>query len=241
MFFIYFSLAIIVSFVFPVAAQGEERVRVQLTSFQQTTISSEISAKISSLPMREGASFKTDDILVNFDCSLLTSQRDKAVATAKSAQETYTVNKRLEELGSIGKLELDQSVAKYNETKAELETMSTYVSKCTVRAPFTGRVAKLYTESHQYMTPGKQIMDIVDTEQIEVRLIVPSRWLKWLKIGSTFTVLIEEIGRTYKATVIRINPRVDALSQTVTLTGKIDGDRPELLPGMSGWAGFGKK
>lgn len=222
------------------AAEKGERIRVQLSSVQQTTISSEISAKISDLPVREGEAFTTGQVLISFDCSLLTSQRNKADAAFEAAAATYKVNKKLADLGSLSALELDQSKAKVKETEAELEAMNTYVSKCTLRAPFAGRVAKLYAENYQYLTPGRQIMDIIDTSQLEVRLIVPSRWLRWLKTGSTFIVHIEETGKSYKAVVIRLNPRIDALSQSIALMARIDGRYPELLPGMSGWANFGK-
>ena len=220
---------------------GEGGMRVHLVSSQQTTLSAEISAKISNLPMREGDSFQADQILANFDCSLLEAQLEKAKAIAEMARQTNKVNMRLNELGSIGSLELDQSAAKVKETEAELSSITTMVSKCILKAPFDGRIAKLYVENHQYMTPGKPIMDILDTVQLEVRLIVPSRWLAWLKIGTTFTIRIDERGRSYQAHVSNINPRVDPLSQTISLTARIVGKHTELLPGMSGWANFSRK
>lgn len=222
------------------SSDARERLRVHLVSFQQTTLSAEISAKLLNLPLREGDSFQSDQILANFDCSLFEAQLEKAKAGAEVARQTHKVNMRLNELGSISSLECDQSAAKVKETEAELSAITTVVSKCVLTAPFTGRIAKLYAENYQYMTPGKPIMDILDTVQLEIRLIVPSRWLTWLKTGSTFTVNIDETGRSYPARVSNINPRVDPISQTISLTAKIEGKHAELLPGMSGWANFSR-
>jgi len=47
------------------------RIRVQLVSTQQTTLSSELSANISSLPLKEGESFAVSQQLAEFDCSIL--------------------------------------------------------------------------------------------------------------------------------------------------------------------------
>ncbi len=216
------------------------RIRVQITSFQQTTLSSELAANISQLPLKEGESFAESQLLAEFDCSILQAQLNKAEAAADVARRTLKVNTRLAELNSISSLEVDQASAKVKETEAEVAMMKVTVSKCSLKAPFAGRIAKLHVEPYQYMTPGKPLMDIVDTLQLEVRLIVPSRWLSWLRMRTTFTVLIEETGRTYRALVTRINPRIDPLSQSISLTASIVGSHPELLPGMSGWARFKK-
>ncbi len=225
------------------AAESQQpggRLRIQLTAFQQATISSEISAKIDTLPYREGDAFKQGAVLVQFDCSFLNAQLQKAEATAEAARSLLAVNKKLAELDSISTLELEQSVAKVKETEAEVAAMKVSVAKCTLTAPYSGRVAKLYTDPHQYLTPGKPIVDILNTSHLEVRMIVPSRWLGWLHVGTRFAVQIEELGgRSYSAEVTRLGARIDPLSQTTTLAGEIVGAHAELLPGMSGWASFG--
>ncbi len=216
------------------------RIRVQLTPFQQTTLSSEIAANISRLPLREGEVFRETQQLIEFDCSLLNAQLNKAEASAEAASQALKVSKRLAELNSISSLEVDQAIARVKETEAEAESMRVNVSKCILKAPYTGRIAKLHVDAFQYVTPGKPLMDIIDTSRLEIRLIVPSRWLSWLKPGNRFTVQIDEMGRSYQARIVRIGARIDPMSQSIPLTGEIVGAHEELLPGMSGWAGFSK-
>jgi membrane fusion protein (multidrug efflux system) len=216
------------------------RIRVQIVSIQQTTLSSELAANISNLPLRDGESFTKSQILAEFDCSILQTQLSKAEAAAEVARQTLKVSTRLAELNSISTLEVDQASAKVKETEAEVAMMKATVTKCSLKAPFAGRIANLHVEPYQYVTPGKPLMDILDTSRLEVRLIVPSHWLKWLRQDSRFTIRIEELGRSYPARVVRLGARIDPMSQTIPLTGMIDGVHKELLPGMSGWANFNK-
>lgn len=216
------------------------RIRAQLTPFQQTTLSAEIAANISKLSLREGETFAHSQQLVEFDCALLNAQLNRVAATAEVARQGLIVNKRLEELNSISSFEVDQATAKVKETEAELEAIKVNVSKCSLGAPFPGRIAKLYVDAYQYVTPGKPLMDILDTSRLEVRLIVPSVWLAWLKPDSRFSLQIEELGRTYQGRVIRLGARIDPVSQSLLITGEIEGEHAELLPGMSGWASFSK-
>lgn len=216
----------------------DDRIRVQFAARQQTELSSELSAKIASLKLREGDSFKAGQTLVTFDCSLFRSQLAKHEASAEAARQTLKVNRRLAELNSIGTLEVDQAAARVKETEAEVAAMRTTVSKCTLIAPFSGRVARVHAEPHQFVAPGKPLLEILDTRRLELQMIVPSRWLAWLKQGHRFTVQVEELDRAYSGRVVRTGARIDPVSQSISLAGEVEGNHPELLPGMSGWATF---
>jgi len=217
---------------------ADDRVRVQFAARHHTVLSSELSAKIATLKLREGDSFKAGQTLVTFDCSLFRSQLAKYQASAEAARQTLKVNRRLAELQSIGSLEVDQAEARVKETEAEVAAMRTTVSKCTLSAPFSGRVAKVQAEAYQFVSPGDPLLEILDTRRLELQMIVPSRWLAWLKPGNRFTVQVEELDREYTGRVVRTGARIDPVSQSISLAGEVEGDHPELLPGMSGWATF---
>lgn len=219
-------------------AGKDKRIRVQFTATQQTTLSSELSAKIASLPFRDGDTFRAGQTLVTFDCSLFRAQLNKAEASAEAARQTLKVNRRLAELNSIGSLEVAMAAAKVKETEAEGAAMRTTVSKCTLSAPFPGRVAKLQVEPHQFVAPGKALLEILNPNKLELQMIVPSRWLAWLKVGSRFTVKVDELDREYTGRVARLGARIDPVSQSISLTGEVEGAHPELLSGMSGWTVF---
>jgi len=116
--------------------------------------------------------------------------------------------------------------------------MQATVAKCSIAAPFAGRVAKRLVAAHQYVTPGTPLLGILDTGVLELQMIVPSRWLAWLKPGQHFSVQVDELGKTVAGQVARIGARIDPVSQSIAITGVIDGNTAQLLPGMSGWATF---
>jgi len=53
-----------------------------------------------------------------------------------------------------------------------------------------------------------------------------------------FEFYVEENKNSYPARVIRMGTRVDPVSQSIPVVGKIKGPTPDLLPGMSGVARF---
>lgn len=212
----------------------QREIRAQLAPHRYTTLAAEIGAKINRLPVAEGGAFKAGQSLVSFDCSLQQAQLNKARAALSGADKTWVANKRLAELNSVGKVELDVSEAEVLKNQAEVAAMSTMLSKCSIAAPFAGRVAEQKVREQQYVQPGQAILDIIDDSVLEIEFLVPSKWLAWVKPGYAFQVSIDETRKSYPAKVQRIGARVDPVSQSVKLVATISGKFPELIAGMSG-------
>jgi len=216
------------------ATSGSWDIRAQLSPRQFTILAAEIGAKISSLPVAEGGSFKKGQVLVGFDCSLQQAQLNKARAGLTAAEKTWTANKRLSELSSIGQVELQLSEAEVAKNRADVSLMSTMLAKCSITAPFSGRVAEQKMREQQFAQPGQAILDILDDSVLEIEFLTPSRWLSWLKIDTVLQLRIDETDKSYPARVTRIGARVDPVSQSIKLVATIDGHHPELIAGMSG-------
>jgi len=65
------------------------RVRAQLVARNEVVLSSELSAKIDSLPLREGDAFRAGQALVSFDCTLFKAQLNKAQSTLDAARQRW--------------------------------------------------------------------------------------------------------------------------------------------------------
>lgn len=218
----------------PVSALEQREIRAQLAPQRYATLAAEIGARISRLPVPEGGAFKQGQTLIQFDCTLQQAQIGKARAALTVAEKIWEVNRRLAELDSVGKLELETSEAEMHKARAEVAAGNAILDKCRVAAPYAGRIAEQRAREQQYVQPGQALLDIIDDSALELEFIVPSRWLAWLKAGAGFEVRIDETGRTYPARVQRIGARVDPVSQSIKLNAVINGRFPELVAGMSG-------
>lgn len=218
------------------AKTGIERqeIRAQLMPRRYTTIAAEIGAKVNRVTVAEGGAFRNGATLVSFDCSIQQAQLEKANAELEAAQQTLHANVLLKELNSVGQLELDLSRSAVNKSRAEVNATNALLAKCSIAAPFGGRVAEQKVREQQYVQPGQALLEIIDDGMLELEFLVPSRWLTWIKAGGAFQVEIDETGKTYPAKFIRIGARVDPVSQSVKVGATIDGKFYDLIAGMSG-------
>jgi RND family efflux transporter MFP subunit len=218
----------------PKATIDRQEIRAQLAPQRYTTLAAEIGARINRLSAKEGSSFKSGQMLIGFDCSLQSAQHQRARAALTGTETTLSANKRLTELGSIGKVEVEVSQAEVGKARAEMASTGAMLGKCQINAPFSGRIADLRVREGQYVQPGQALMEILDDSVLELEFLVPSKWLAWVSVGYGFQVKIDETGKTYPAKVLRIGARVDPVSQSIKLVAAIDGKFPDLISGMSG-------
>jgi len=219
-------------------AQGDAapEVRAQLTAKRSAVLSAEIAGQVAELPLREGDAFQEGQKLVQLDCGIHRARLARAQAEETAARKSWEVKSKLERLNSIGALELETAASQRAVAEAEVAMAREVVERCVVTAPFPGRIAALEVKRFQFIDEGKPLMEIIDASELEVEMLVPSRWLAWMKPGHGFELMIEETGRSYPAKVVRLGARIDPVSQSVKVFAAIDGRFPELLPGMSGRA-----
>lgn len=219
----------------PVKSFNEgQAIRAQLSPRRFTSLSAELGARVNRIAVREGESFKQGQTLIELDCSLQQAQLQKAQATLVGAEKTLSANQRLAALRSVGEIELETAQAEVEKARADVALMKTTLSKCAIYAPFSGRVAEQKIREQQFVQPGQIIVDLIDDTALELEFIVPSKWLTWLRNGSSLKVSIDETGKAYPAKVLRLGARVDPVSQSIKVVAVIDGRYPDLMAGMSG-------
>ncbi len=216
------------------AGEVSEDIHAQLVPKRFTTLSSDAAGQIERMTVREGDRFKQGQMLISLDCSLQRAQLAEARAILAGAQKASAVNRRMVELHSGGVLEADLAAAEAAKDAARVQSAEVLQAKCTIFAPYQGRVVEQKVREHQFVQPGQAMLDILDDSALEVEFIAPSRWLAWITQGMEFRVRIDETGLTYPARVTTISAKADAVSHSIKIIGELTGSQSNLIAGMSG-------
>lgn len=218
----------------------DDNIRGLVKPIEKAVISGELAGKIKKIPFKAGDNFKKGDTLVKFQCSKHQASLSSAEANLKSKRNIYKNNKKLLELNSISDIEVSISKSEMDMARAERTIQALKVSKCKIKAPYSGRVIDVIVNEHETIVANKEILSILNDSNLEIELIVPSNWLNWIKKGYSFSFMVDETGKVLEGKVAKIGAIVDPVSQTVKLIGKFDDDFEDVLSGMSGTAKFQK-
>ena len=236
LFLIIFLLGL--EFAGPVVADTDPPVRALLVPAVESTLSSRMAGRITEINVKEGERFKKGGRLISFDCEIQGNYLKKSRAKLLAAEKTHESNLLLKDYQSIGDLDIELSAAEVQTAKADVAIFKSKLKRCKINAPFDGRVIELMVHAHESVSEHQPLIAILDDHNLEVQLYIPSWWLSWLEPGEKFSIRIDETGKTYTASVVRLGARVDAASQSIEITAAITGKNPELLSGMSGVAFF---
>lgn len=213
-------------------------VRGVVRALDEASLSTELSVRVTAVGFREGQAFKKGDLLVAFDCDRYRADEQSAEAVAREMRFTLQSNQQLEKFRAVGKHDVEISQARLDKAEADARGLKARLAQCEILAPFDGRVAELAVNVFEWPQPGKPFLKIISDARLEIEIIAPSHWLRWIKTGAPLTFAVDETGRDYAAKVVRLGANVDAVSQMIKIFAVFDGKTNDILPGMSGTAHF---
>ncbi len=215
-----------------------QQIRGVVRPAAEATISTGLNARVTRVGFREGETFRTGDVLIEFDCARQQAELSALQAQQREMMISYRGAAELLRRKVGSRQDVGISRARLDRASANLEALAIRLKQCTLTAPYDGSVTKLEIREHETSQAGKPLVSIVSSEEPEIELIVPSSWLSWLKPGRAFEFEVNNTPTKVSGKITRIGTTVDAVSQTFKAFGRFTSSAREIIPGMGGRAVF---
>lgn len=208
-----------------------------IQSNDRTILSSELGGTITSISKNSGDYFKKGELLIKLDCSIYKAEMEKIAVKKNLAKVKLDKNIQLQRLNSVGVFDVEMSKLELREQEIAYKIANINTNRCEIKAPFTGRVVQKIANKYQNVKPQDQLIEIVSSESLEIKSVVPATWLSWLKVGQDMVFKVDEVNKEIKTKVLQIDSVVDSKSQTINIRAKIE-KVEDVIVGMSGTAYF---
>ncbi len=109
----------------------------------------------------------------------LRSPADRDLAQQAVEQQALVVNARELEIADHP-ARLTQLLARFDKAQALFDLAAFDLARTEITSPFHGRVAEIYVAPLDRVTPGSPLIDIFNSENLEVRAQIPSKYLPQL-------------------------------------------------------------
>lgn len=222
----------------PAPREEPAEVPVLVHASEETTLSSQMAGKILRVHVGLGDSVKKGQPVIDFDCSEQAAQQQAAEAEYRGARETHLSRLRLQALGAAGELEVTLAAAAAEKARSQVALRESLTAYCTVRAPFSGKIARVRVKVAEGVPAGHALLDVVNPASLRGQVFVPAAWATWLRPNAPVEVAFKDTGRKYQARVAKLNSRVEGVSQQLELELRFQGAAAGVLPGMVGTAAF---
>lgn len=163
------------------------RFPAEVVAHTQTTLSSELNARLLSLKVRPGEPVKAGQPLAALDCgdtqdalALNASLQQESQAQLKLAKLQLQRFKNLEKQQYTATSQIDESQTQVQSIQAHLNGLRIQqrqaeraVDRCDIRAPFTGVVTELLAGEGQWLGVGVPLLHLVRTDLSEIWVQLP--------------------------------------------------------------------
>lgn len=205
---------------------------------QTAEIAAAMSGKLTSAPYADGQYFSKGAVLAEFNCTRQRAEKTAKTRAYNTLQLKYENISELYSAGAAGELEVSIAKSEMEQASAEKEVIEARLSDCTVHAPFSGYVLTQHVRAHETPAVNAPLYSILKANSLEVSIIAPSAWMRWMKTGTPLSFTVDETGTQFKAKIIRIGAAVDPVSQTIEIKAAPTQKIGRTLAGMSGIARF---
>ncbi|WP_281993529.1 efflux RND transporter periplasmic adaptor subunit [Sulfitobacter geojensis] len=186
-----------------------------------------------------GSGVQEGEVLGRFDCSLDQAVVAVAQVEVQQANTDLELQRRLAARGAAGRAAVQAATQNVALQQARLALETAKTETCDLTAPFSGTVVDWKVRNFASVQQGEAIVELVDSADLFVELIIPVQWIDTIKVGQNTVFLSDYTARSYSATVDYISPAADPVSQTIRLNATLmAGENPPKV-GTSGLMDFG--
>jgi RND family efflux transporter MFP subunit len=196
-------------------------------------ISPELNGQIKKIFVKEGQNVVKGQKLLALNSDIILSSISELKTALSLAGTMYEKQKSLWNKG-IGK-EVDYLRAKNQKEslEAKLRTLRAQYKMSKIDAPFSGIVDRIYSKVGEMAGPGRQIIDLVNLNTMEVEIDISEKYLPYIKTGDSLSVRFPTYaGMLKKATVDRIGNIINRANRTIKVVVKVDNKDQKIKPNM---------
>ena len=194
-----------------------------LSPYDSVDIKSEVEGRIEKIHFTEGTSVEAGALLVELDDKRATAELLEAEAQYRRAKSEFDPVDKLANKGVAARVERDKKKAELDSYAARVEACKINVEKRKIVAPFGGVVGLKTISKGQFVTPGTELVKVVDCYPLKVDFKVAEGDIGNVRVGQEITVLVEGDKRNeYTARVIAIDPECEKISHSFNVRAQVD-------------------
>src|SRR5262245_34829737 len=195
---------------------------------RKADIASQIIASVLEVKVQPGDRVKPGDVLVVLDDRELVAQKGEALAAVTAAEVDVGVRQRdydrimMVAAEAVSKEEKDRITGAYNLSQALLKRASQQVARIDVQLTYTqikanspGVVADRFADPGDLAVPGKPLLVLQDTRELELHVSVPESQALHIRVGQRLPLRIDAANLAGVGTVREVVPLAQQASRSV--------------------------
>lgn len=218
----------------------------QLTPAREASVRAMVGGSLVSLTIDRGQAVRNGAVIARISSRDIEASKQSAEAGVRSAEVGLSVARseavRTEALvrgGALAARELEQTQnavagaeAQVAAARSRVRSVEQQLDDTSVKAPFAGIVSARPASVGDVVSPGTEIVTIVDPSSMRLEALVPSDRLAEVKPGAKVTFTIRGVPGEFTGQVDRFNPTADPVTRQVAVFVTLPNTSGQLISGL---------
>lgn len=211
------------------ALQQTASVSGSIKALQTVAIKARVAGEVQGLHKREGDSVAAGEVVARIDPTesqarvrQAQQQAESALAQVRIAQRSQANNQALVQQGFISATALETSQANlaaaeatHRAAMAALDIARKGLGDTVLRSPIAGQIAARAVQNGERVGVDARVVDVVDLSAFEMEAALSPADAAAVQVGQKARLQVEGLSAAVDASVVRINPSVQAGSRSV--------------------------
>jgi len=145
---------------------------------------------IKNVKVQEGQIVKKGQSLANIDSEVIRNQISEVQTSYDLANTTYEKQERLWKQNIGSEIQYLQAKNRKEGLEATLKTLRSQLSKSLVKAPFTGTIDEIFSNTGEMANPGMPLMRLVNLDQMYITCEVSEQYLGKVNEGTPVRLVV---------------------------------------------------
>lgn len=217
----------------PASATGGRTYSGTIEEFSGTDLSFSVNGTLQNLRVGVGSPVHKGQLIATIDDATLKHTFDIDKASLRQAQDSYDRLKILHDAGSLPEAQWIEAQSKLDQAQAALKISEKNFNDSRLYSTVNGVVAMKYVEQGQNVMAGMPIVQIVDINQVKVKIAVPENEVASMRPGTALLFAIDALGGvTNQAYVSEIATVANPATRTYDVKALAQNPSGHIKPGM---------
>lgn len=199
----------------------------------QLEVLCEVSGKVEKKALEDGDRVQKGDIIAVLDDRDYQHVYNSAKASYEAALALKNRLLKLQKGQLSTRTQLDEAVAQVEAHKAAMETAALNIERCTIKAPISGVINKMYIDKGQFLNASMKVAEILQIDQVKVSVGIPESDVDAVRKLTDFDVTIDALGgKTFSAKKYFLSQTANEMAHLYNLDLILPNPNGEILPDM---------
>ena len=205
----------------------------ELEAIDEAFVSPEVSGQITKISVIEGQKVKRGQLLAKLNTSLIEKNIEEVNTQLELAKTFYDKQSELWNKGIGSERQYLETKNNYENLQNRLGTLREQYNMSIIKSPINGYVEDILLKQGELASPGMQLMQIVDLDNLYVAAKLSESYLPVIKEGEMVTITFPSYpDMVIEGPVSRIGNVVNKSNRTFRVEIKIDNKNGKLKPNL---------